>query len=222
MAATFLRTQVKTIRDYPSKGDFKWHRAAWRFRFYDNQLNPRVRFARHALAIDETRQDFKRVPWASKGAWEARLGEPEWLKQVWFAGNHSDVGGSYPEDEARLSDITLAWMVEEAQQLPHPIRIDKARLNLFPDASGLQHCEVESMLDGYPSWWPSRWRLAWATEYREINPDAPLHPTVLERFSQEAGVLKYGVRESYRPKNLVLHQKVALHYSQGEEELNLT
>ncbi|WP_354105416.1 DUF2235 domain-containing protein [Bradyrhizobium sp. LB14.3] len=36
---------------------------------------------------------------------------PDWLQQVWFAGNHSDVGGSYPENEARLSDISLGWMV---------------------------------------------------------------------------------------------------------------
>nr|WP_271500869.1 DUF2235 domain-containing protein [Bradyrhizobium sp. CCBAU 11357] len=27
----------------------------------------------------------------------------DWLQQVWFAGNHSDVGGSYWENEARLS-----------------------------------------------------------------------------------------------------------------------
>ena len=36
------------------------------------------------------------------------------FKQVWFAGSHSDVGGSYPETESRLSDIALAWMTQEA------------------------------------------------------------------------------------------------------------
>ena len=39
---------------------------------------------------------------------------PRDLKQVWFAGVHSDVGGSYPEGESGLSKITLGWMLREA------------------------------------------------------------------------------------------------------------
>ncbi|MCP1838328.1 hypothetical protein ACVIHI_000302 [Bradyrhizobium sp. USDA 4524] len=31
---------------------------------------------------------------------------PDWLQQVWFAGNHSGVGGSYTGNEARLSGIS--------------------------------------------------------------------------------------------------------------------
>ncbi|WP_442869806.1 phospholipase effector Tle1 domain-containing protein [Bradyrhizobium sp. CCBAU 11361] len=42
------------------------------------------------------------------GAAHARyLKHPDWLRQVWFAGNHSDVGGSYLENEGRLPDISL-------------------------------------------------------------------------------------------------------------------
>jgi hypothetical protein len=37
---------------------------------------------------------------------------------MWFAGNHSDVGGSYPENETRLSDISLGWMAHAAQTFP--------------------------------------------------------------------------------------------------------
>src|SRR5450756_740209 len=33
------------------------------------------------------------------------------LKQVWFAGVHSDVGGSYAEAESGLSKIALRWML---------------------------------------------------------------------------------------------------------------
>ncbi|WP_161536964.1 phospholipase effector Tle1 domain-containing protein [Bradyrhizobium sp. LCT2] len=29
------------------------------------------------------------------------LKHPDWLQQVWFAGNHSDVGGSYLENVDR-------------------------------------------------------------------------------------------------------------------------
>ncbi|WP_420969397.1 phospholipase effector Tle1 domain-containing protein [Bradyrhizobium sp. B120] len=37
---------------------------------------------------------------------------------MWFAGSHSDVGGSYPENEARLSDISLCWMAHAAENFP--------------------------------------------------------------------------------------------------------
>ena len=43
------------------------------------------------------------------------------FRQVWFAGNHSDIGGSYPENESRLSDITLDWMQTFiAKDIPAP------------------------------------------------------------------------------------------------------
>jgi hypothetical protein len=31
--------------------------------------------------------------------------------EVWFAGVHSDVGGSYPEPQSQLSKLALRWMV---------------------------------------------------------------------------------------------------------------
>lgn len=40
------------------------------------------------------------------------------LKQVWFAGSHSDIGGSYkPENDGTLlSDIPLSWMIKQARE----------------------------------------------------------------------------------------------------------
>ncbi len=35
------------------------------------------------------------------------------LKQVWFPGVHSNIGGGY--DDAELSDITLAWMMSQLE-----------------------------------------------------------------------------------------------------------
>lgn len=205
----FVKSSVKTIWDFPRKGNFSFHIAAWRFRFYDNHLNERVRFARHALAIDETRKDFARVPWAALGVWPDRTGEPEWLRQVWFAGNHSDIGGSYAEDESRLSDITLQWMTEQATEVPHPLKIDKTKLHLFPDAAGMQHCEVRSMNES----------MAWAGRFleelaREINTQAVLHPSVIERC-ELSGVLHYGRRQLYRPGNLSRHVKLQHFFSES-------
>lgn len=212
LIAGYLKTHIKTIRDFPQKGDLSWHRTVWRFRFYDKSLNPRVQYARHALAIDETRLDFDRVPWADLGQWPDRTGEPEWLRQVWFAGNHSDIGGSYPEDEARLSDISLKWMIEQATELPYPLLIDQSRLHLFPDAAGMQHSEIESMRESYPAWWPKRWRWTWAQKHRDIRPQAVLHSSVHERFAVKDGVPHYGVQTVYRPAKLVGHTKLEQYY----------
>jgi len=77
--------------------------------FYDTKMGSNVSIARHALAIDEKRQDFEPTIWLP------RVGVD--LKQVWFSGVHSDVGGSYPPDRktgAMVSDIPLKWMIDEA------------------------------------------------------------------------------------------------------------
>jgi len=70
--------------------------------------NPRVRTVRQALALDERRVMFVQNRWTDK----PRNGTD--VAQVWFAGNHSDIGGGYGESEAGLSLITLAWMKREA------------------------------------------------------------------------------------------------------------
>lgn len=78
--------------------------------FYDTKIGRNVRIARHAMAIDEHRKDFKPT------VWEPR--ENVDIRQVWFAGAHSNIGGSYKPDPdgSLLSDIALSWMVKEAKQ----------------------------------------------------------------------------------------------------------
>jgi hypothetical protein len=46
---------------------------------------------------NENRNDFAVVKWGSKSnkGPPRKDADPEWLEQVWFAGNHSDIGGSY-------------------------------------------------------------------------------------------------------------------------------
>lgn len=178
------KARLKVIWDYPEAGKFRWHWSGWRFKFYDTYLNPRVPFARHALAIDETRSDFDRVRWGQrKGNRKRQPNEPEPFVQLWFAGNHSDIGGSYPEDESRLSDIALSWMISEATALPHPIMIDRARLQLFPRATGMQHSEVETFVDRYPRWVPRWLSRGWKEKVRDIPNGATVHPTVDQRFA---------------------------------------
>ncbi|MBV6486061.1 MAG: hypothetical protein KFKLKKLM_02694 [Flavobacteriales bacterium] len=80
--------------------------------FYDNKIGSIIKTARHALSIDEKRKDFEPTIWQQD--WEKKVD----LKQVWFAGVHSDVGGSYPPDKNGhvLSDIPMMWMKKEAEK----------------------------------------------------------------------------------------------------------
>lgn len=193
------RARVKVIRDFPEKGMVKRHWSAWRFKHYDRFLDRRVRYARHAQALDESRATFARVGWGRK--MDMAEMPNDWLVQTWFAGNHSDIGGSYPETESRLSDIALQWMVEQATEIPDPIIIDKSTLHLFPDPAGMQHCEICSVLDLYPAWFPPRWRRTWIEEARpDVTLDA-CHPSVIKRF-ELASICKLGLTQPYRPAPL--------------------
>jgi len=76
--------------------------------FYDTNIGRNVSIARHALAIDEHREDFKPTLWEPNDYMD--------LTQVWFTGAHSNIGGSYKPDKdgTLLSDIALSWMCKEA------------------------------------------------------------------------------------------------------------
>ena len=78
----------------------------WPLSMPDYKLNPKVKRARHALALDDERDTFHPL------IWDERSQNPERIKQVWFAGMHSDVGGGYPDDS--LAYVSLDWMLTEA------------------------------------------------------------------------------------------------------------
>jgi uncharacterized protein (DUF2235 family) len=180
--------------------------------FYDTSLNPRVRFARHAMSIDENRADFARVPWLPpKGGPDGIAGvtEPLPLKQVWFAGNHSDIGGSYSENESRLSDISFQWMVEQTQQLPDPLLINPLLLSLHPSCAGPQHDEVKNFISNTPRLLAKC--IGWKVGARDVPNDAPLHPTVIARFGL-GGVQQHDVTVPYRPESLRNHRDVKNFY----------
>jgi uncharacterized protein (DUF2235 family) len=75
--------------------------------FFDHELGSNVQVARHAVAIDEQRSDFRPTLWTRKEAID--------IRQVWFAGVHGDVGGGCaPRQGELLSEVPLAWMAREA------------------------------------------------------------------------------------------------------------
>lgn len=87
------------------------------------ELHPRVRRARHALALDDARDSFQPLLWDAFAEAQLRKKyaeeEAPWLHagrldQVWFAGMHADVGGGYPDES--LSYVSLLWMLEQAHE----------------------------------------------------------------------------------------------------------
>jgi hypothetical protein len=75
------------------------------YTFHDTTLSASILTARHAVAMDERRASFQPTLWTKIKGRD--------VKQLWFPGVHSDVGGGYVE--TGLSDGALEWMIEEAQ-----------------------------------------------------------------------------------------------------------
>ena len=82
--------------------------------------NPSVRIFRHAMAIDERRRMFRLNHWQepqpfiSEPFAKPQVQAPQDIKQHWFAGVHSDVGGGFPETESAAAKVPLRWMADEA------------------------------------------------------------------------------------------------------------
>jgi uncharacterized protein (DUF2235 family) len=102
----------------------------WPLTMPNYQLSPRVRKARHALALDDERDAFQPLLWDEvREEMLVRWGGPVHvngpdgldieirqvprgrLKQVWFCGMHADVGGGYSDES--LSFVSLSWMIDE-------------------------------------------------------------------------------------------------------------
>jgi uncharacterized protein (DUF2235 family) len=178
---------------------------------YDEHFVPDIPFARHAMAIDEYRRDFVRVPWG--GSATVSQGDREGVtrfRQVWFAGNHADIGGSYPENESRLSDIALKWMTDFiSKEIPEEaacVVVDDDVLNLYPQYDGMMHDEL---MVGIGATSGIHFR---AAGERKVDPRGELHDSVIERMKLPSvrNFIGYG---PYRPKSLADHPMVQQFYT---------
>ncbi|GAA2264511.1 hypothetical protein GCM10010145_44300 [Streptomyces ruber] len=110
--------------------------APGRYAFHNTQLDPRIPYARHAVALDEHRGPFTPALWD-----ESQKGPRQDLLQAWFPGSHMDVGGGHPE--TGLSDGALLWMAEAARAAG--LGFDKAMLTqITPDARDVLHEDERS------------------------------------------------------------------------------
>ena len=205
---------MQAIRFAPSTtSKKKWRTFTFhmgRMSFEDITLNDNVRYARHAISIDEDRAAFERVRWGDPKSSRAFQDEQGFItfQQKWFAGNHSDIGGSYEECEARLSDIALAWMIEAATTVKDGIKIDDPVLRLYPSADGIQHCQRRVGFPLLTSWFG----ITWPGKRRAVPVNALLHQTVIERANLPE-VLQYDRLAPYRPEALRQHESLSHLYA---------
>jgi hypothetical protein len=159
-------------------------------------------------SIDEGRKDFKRVEWGGSGSVleGEQKREPKQFDQIWFAGNHADIGGNYPENESRLSDITLKWMVDFITQEIEEVGRVTADLNLLrvsPAFDGMMHDECMVGVGGTI--------LKWERAVRDVPVTAQLHETVYKRLAG-GNVRNYSSFGPYRPVALKDHEKAKAFY----------
>ncbi|KAI5458851.1 peptidoglycan binding domain-containing protein [Mariannaea sp. PMI_226] len=88
---------------------------------HSTKLNPKIENAFHALAIDETRGNFPPTLWCLDSSCIGP--DPKKpivnLKQCWFPGYHSDVGGHSEGsiDTNSVDEIAFAWMCDQLHGL---------------------------------------------------------------------------------------------------------
>lgn len=158
--------------------------------------NDLIDHLRHAVSLDERRIAFR-------PSLALRAGDAQDLKEVWFAGVHSDVGGGYPDQEAGLARIALRWMLAEARALG--LRTDRAaeeeqlgRMGVEgqADALGPAHDEARKLHWRLLTWLPRRaWSAAherrtwswpnWA-RLRKLPAGLRVHASVRERLAAPA------------------------------------
>jgi uncharacterized protein (DUF2235 family) len=83
------------------------------FQFHDAKLTSMVMTARHAVAIDERRRLYPPALWDNLDRLNGdAAGTERPLQQLWFAGDHTGIGGGGGLDG--LSSISLNWVAEGA------------------------------------------------------------------------------------------------------------
>lgn len=171
--------------------------------------DPGMAHGRHAVSIDERRCYFRTNLWGDTLPNQV-------IKQVWFAGVHSDVGGSYSEIQSGLSKIALEWMLCEAVPLGLLVDLQKADWILGrrpppppvpPDPAAQIHNSLTRCW-WVPEFFPHRYYDSALSRTRvriplgaprSITEGAVLHETVEE---------KRQIDLSYKPKNLPLQYKI--------------
>ncbi|MCX7067877.1 MAG: DUF2235 domain-containing protein [Methylococcales bacterium] len=135
---------------------------------YKTDSYPPIRYIAHAVSLDEKRSEFKPLllcPPINSGSSSSTL------KEVWFSGAHSDVGGGY-DDCNGLSGISLNWMIEKlAKNYKFTAPLESIKVKENVNVKGLAHWSIGDFPGNINSRCEDR-----------IPPKNPeIHPSVEER-----------------------------------------
>ena len=181
-----------------------------KWRFHTDYLEPNVKYARHALAIDEQRSSFTPTLWTDP-ATKTPCENSDRVKQLWFPGVHGDVGGGY--FECGLSDIALGWMIEEAAAKELGF-LKKMVDQLKPDPRGVLHNSVQGIFKALRTrprnipCFSDKTFFHPSAIYRQKDPpigQAPYHPTI-RLASGKAETFQVHSRERWNNTGLYLER----------------
>ena len=135
---------------------------------------PHAHTIRHAVAIDEIRRPYAHYPLNPPNPNHLNVDLEQDLREVWFSGVHSDVGGVFATG-TRLSDIPLKWIADEAV---------KAGLLVRP----IRYAQM-SALDGVDPTGPWH-KMSWVWQLlgpgrRTLPAAAQIHASVRERVEKD-------------------------------------
>jgi uncharacterized protein (DUF2235 family) len=144
-----------------------WWLFKGKYQFHNHQISACVGAGFQALALDETRDTYR------PEMWEDTPDRPVHLQQVWFVGNHGDVGGQVmgsPQTRP-LSNIPFVWLMQRLQDCGLPL--PKAWEDEFTQ-------DVHAPSTG--NWSGLNW-LFWARSRRVVGRfrSESLHPSVADR-----------------------------------------
>lgn len=137
--------------------------------YNDNLLSANVVAGYHAMAVDECRRFFPILRW----------NEDPRVREMWFSGSHSDVGGGCAAMD--LSDIALSWMLHCGAA--HGLRFKKSYVqrHVRPKVPGHVH-------DCFTALWKPYGR-----SDRPITSDCAVHASVERQLTAS---------DDYAPPNL--------------------
>jgi len=193
--------------------------------------NKIVLTVRHALSIDERRKFFEQTHWGGLDPdpndknHECKSPIPgQNVKEVWFAGDHSDVGGGHEDGNNGLAQIALNWMIKEAVNAPPVddkdkltllLREDKEVLEALATLGNLKPNRKDARFMRHDKLEEKRWQSAqrWVPRWEMINCPYP---------HIQGPTLKYNdrrdIQNSKRDNKVLLHSTVALLYDDAEKQ----
>jgi uncharacterized protein (DUF2235 family) len=185
--------------------------------------NEIVDIVRHALSIDEHRKFYEPTSW---GGLDPDPNDPEGecvqpiagqdVREVWFAGDHSGIGGGHPDGNNGLAQIALKWMINEAVNADkddnQKLLVNKNRYRdtlgqLRPDRNDYRFKRHDKLQEKF-------WQFAQRAPRKELkNCPPPPHTSDWTMNSTD----RRDIRKFRRNKTVLLHSTVTELYSDSEK-----